>query len=305
VRRIKYLTLRGQNFLSIGNDQIVIDFQSGFNLITGNNIDNPDRKNAVGKSSIAELYYYALFGKTIREIKKDFIINNVTKGKGAIELTFDVETDNDTQTYTIKRQVKPSSVTLLRGEEDITKDSIANTDKFICDLIGSNPVICRSCDILSLSDNIPFMAKKPEEKRKFINDIFSLEVFGKMSNELKNLIRDNKSDMNISTAKLQEIDNTLETLNRQQEDYLKKVQEREAILEQKRKDIQEKIDETSEKIAKTSIMDISTIQTDKEKWDDAWRKLDGKIGHVNDAISSKETLRKLKVKDIEQINKVI
>jgi hypothetical protein len=52
-------------------------------------------------------------------------------------------------------------------------------------------------------------------------------------------------------------------------------------------------------------MDISTIQTDKEKWDDAWRKLDGKIGHVNDAISSKETLRKLKVKDIEQINKVI
>ena len=304
MRRIKYLTLKGQNFLSIGNDQIVIDFQSGFNLITGKNIDNPDRVNGIGKSVIAELHYYALFGKTIREIKKDFIINNVTKGKGAIELTFDVETDNDTQTYTIKRQVKPSSVTLLRGEEDITKDSIANTDKFICDLIGSNPVICRSCDILSLSDNIPFMAKKPEEKRKFINDIFSLEVFGKMSNELKNLIRENKSDMNISTAKLQEIDNTLETLNRQQEDYLKKVQEREAILEQKRKDIQEKIDETSEKIAKTSIMDISTIQTDKEKWDDAWRKLDGKIGHVNDAISSKETLRKLKVKEIDKFSSV-
>jgi len=307
MRKIIYKKLSGQNFLSIGNDQITIDYQSGFNLITGKNIDNPERVNGIGKSVIAELHYYALFGKTIREIKKDFIINNVTKGKGAIELTFDVETDNDTQTYTIKRQVKPSTVTLLRGEEDITKDSIANTDKFICDLIGSNPVICRSCDILSLSDNIPFMAKKPEEKRKFINDIFSLEVFGKMSNELKNLIRDNKSDMNISTAKLQEIDNTLETLNRQQEDYLKKVQEREAILEQKRKDIQEKIDETSEKIAKISIMDISTIQTEKEKWDDAWRKLDGKIGHVNDAISSKETLRKLKVKDIndiEQIEKV-
>jgi chromosome segregation ATPase len=148
------------------------------------------------------------------------------------------------------------------------------------------------------------MAKKPEEKRKFINDIFSLEVFGKMSNELKNLIRDNKSDMNISTAKLQEIDNTLETLNRQQEDYLKKVQEREAILEQKRKDIQEKIDETSEKIAKTSIMDVSAIQLEQKKWDDAWRKLDGKIGHVNDAISSKETLKKLKVKEIDKFSSV-
>jgi DNA repair exonuclease SbcCD ATPase subunit len=304
MRKILYKKLCGQNFLSIGNDQIVIDFQSGFNLITGNNIDNPDRKNAVGKSSIAELFYYGLFGKTIRDIKKEFIINNITKGKGKIELTFDVETDNDTQTYTIKRQVKPSSVTLLRGEEDITKDSIANTDKFICDLIGSNPVICRSCDILSLSDNIPFMAKKPEEKRKFINDIFSLEVFGKMSNELKNLIRENKSDMNISSAKLEEIDNTLETLNRQQEDYQKKVQEREEILEQKRKEIQEKIDETVEKIAKISITDVSTIQLEQEKYHEAWRKLDGKIGHVNDAISSKETLRKLKVKEIEQIDKV-
>jgi hypothetical protein len=256
-------------------------------------------------SSIAEVFFYALFGKTIRDIKKEFIINNITKGKGAIELTFDVETDNDTQTYTIKRQLKPSSVTLLRGEEDITKDSIANTDKFICDLIGSNPVICRSCDILSLSDNVPFMAKKPEEKRKFINDIFSLEVFGKMSNELKNLIRENKSDMNISSAKLEEIDNTLETLNRQQEDYQKKVQEREEILEQKRKEIQEKIDETVEKIAKISITDVSSIQLEQEKYHEAWRKLDGKIGHVNDAISSKETLRKLKVKEIEQIEKVI
>jgi DNA repair exonuclease SbcCD ATPase subunit len=305
MRKILYKKLLGQNFLSIGNDQIVIDFQSGFNLITGKNLDNPDRVNGIGKSCIAELFYYALFGKTIRDIKKEFIINNITKGKGAIELTFDVETDNDTQTYTIKRQLKPSSVTLLRGEEDITKDSIANTDKFICDLIGSNPVICRSCDILSLSDNIPFMAKKPEEKRKFINDIFSLEVFGKMSNELKNLIRENKSDMNISSAKLEEIDNTLETLNRQQEDYQKKVEEMEGRLETRRIEIQGKIFDIEKEIDKTSVMDVSTIQQEQEKYHEAWRKLDGKIGHVNDAISSKETLRKLKIKEIEQVNNII
>lgn len=304
MKKIIYKTLKGQNFLSVGNDQISVDFQSGFNLITGKNIDNPDRVNGIGKSVMAELFYYAQFGKTIREIKKDFIINNITKGKGAIELTFDVETEQDVQTYTIKRQVKPSTVTLLRGEEDITKDSIANTDKFICDLIGSNPVICRSCDILSLSDNIPFMAKKPEEKRKFINDIFSLEVFGKMSNELKNLIRDNKGEMNISTARLEELNNTLETLNDQQADYLKKVQEREAILEQKRKEIQEKIDETSEKIAKTSITDVSAIQLEQKKYESAWDKLDGKIGEVNSQISSKETLKKLHTTKIKKYSSV-
>jgi len=304
MKRIIYKKLSGQNFLSIGNDEIVIDFQSGFNLITGNNIDNPDRKNAVGKSSIAELFYYGLFGKTIRDIKKEFIINNITKGKGKIELIFDVIGDNECVTYTIKRQVKPSTVTLLRGEEDITKDSIANTDKFICDLIGSNPVICRSCDILSLSDNIPFMAKKPEEKRKFINDIFSLEIFGKMSNELKNLIRENKSEVNISTTRLEELNNTLNTLITQQADYDKKVKEREEILENKRKEIQSNINKTETSIAKISIPDVSTIQKEQEKYHEAWRKLDGKIGQVNDSIVSKETLKRLKSGEIKSISSV-
>jgi len=304
MKSINFKTLKGQNFLSIGNDQINIDFQSGFNLITGKNIDNPDRVNGIGKSSIAELFYYALFGKTIRELKKEFIINNVTKGKGAIELTFDVKTENDVQSYTVKRQVKPSSVTLLQGDVDITKDSIANTDKFICDLIDSNAIISRSCDILSLSDNIPFMAKKPEEKRKFINDIFSLEIFGKMSNELKNLIRDNKNDTNVSSAKLEEINNTLDTLNAQQADYEKKLAEREQLLEQKRNDITNKIKDITKSISAIEILDVSEISNEQDKYHEAWRKLDGKIGQINHEISTKETLRRLKINQINSVSSV-
>jgi len=304
MKSINFKTLKGQNFLSIGNDQINIDFQSGFNLITGKNIDNPDRVNGIGKSSIAELFYYALFGKTIRELKKEFIINNVTKGKGAIELTFDVKTENDIQSYTVKRQVKPSSVTLLQGDVDITKDSIANTDKFICDLIDSNAIISRSCDILSLSDNIPFMAKKPEEKRKFINDIFSLEIFGKMSNELKNLIRDNKNDTNVSSAKLEEINNTLDTLNAQQADYEKKLAEREQLLEQKRNDITNKIKDITKSISAIEILDVSEISNEQDKYHEAWRKLDGKIGQINHEISTKETLRRLKINQINSVSSV-
>jgi len=49
MKRIIYKTLKGQNFLSIGNDQISVDFQSGFNLITGKNLDNPERVNGIGK----------------------------------------------------------------------------------------------------------------------------------------------------------------------------------------------------------------------------------------------------------------
>ena len=116
---------------------------------------------------------------------------------------------------------------------------------------------------------------------------------------------ENKSEMNISSAKLEEINNTLETLNRQQEDYLKKVQERETMLEQKRKEIQARIDETEEKIADISITDVSSIQKEREKWEEAWNKLDGRIGHISSQLSSKETLRKMKAKEIDQVNKAI
>jgi DNA repair exonuclease SbcCD ATPase subunit len=304
MKKINFKTLKGQNFLSIGNDQIVVDFQSGFNLITGKNLDNPDRVNGIGKSCIAELFYFALFGKTIREIKKEFIINNITKGKGYIELLFDVETEQDVQSYTIKRQIKPSTVTLLKNDEDITKDSIANTDKFICDLIGSNSVVCRSCDILSLSDNIPFMAKKPEDKRKFINDIFSLEIFGKMNNELKNLIRDNKNDINISSTKLDEINQTLQTLNAQREDYDRKIAEREELLERKRKEIQSNIEKTSKDIAKMNIPAIDPLHQELNKYSDAWSKIDSKIESINHNVSSKETLKRLKNNEIKAVSSV-
>lgn len=307
MKEIKYKKLLIQNFLSIGNDTIEIDFQKGLNLITGINIDNPERKNGTGKSAIIESFHYALFGTTIRDIKKEFVINNVTKGKGRIELIFDVKTDTTSNTYKIVRQLKPSTVDLYKlgdVEENISKDSIQNTNKYINDLIGSNYVICKSCDILSLSDNVPFMAKKPEEKRKFINDIFSLEIFGRMNNDLKNLIRDNKSEISISNAKLEEIDNTLETLNNQQNDYLKKVEEREVVLQQKREEIQSKIDDTEKLILETTIPDVSFIKNEKEKYELAWNKLDERIGHINDQISSKETLRKLNTNEIDKFSSV-
>jgi hypothetical protein len=49
MRKITYKKLSGQNFLSIGNDTVEIDFQKGLNLITGVNLDNPERKNGTGK----------------------------------------------------------------------------------------------------------------------------------------------------------------------------------------------------------------------------------------------------------------
>lgn len=305
MRRITYKKIYAQNFLSIGNEPIEIEFNSNLNHITGVNLDNPERKNAVGKSIILEIYYYALFGTTIRDIKKEFIFNDTTKGVGDIQLTFDVETEQGVESYRIKRTLKPSSVQLYKitndDEEDISKDSISNTNKYICELIGSNPIISKSCDILSLSDNIPFMAKKPEDKRKFIEDIFSLEIFGKMLKDLKEEIKENKSECNNTSVKLSEISNSLETLNNQYNIQKKQNDDREEILNRRKIDLQEEIDGIQIQISinKKMLEDIPDIQIEIAKYDDACFKIDKKLMSLKSKIG--DCNFKLKIKRNELV----
>lgn len=307
MRKITYKTLKVQNFLSVGNDTVTLEFQDGLNLITGKNIDNPERKNAVGKSVLIDAYYYALFGTTIRNINKEFVVNNVTKGKGLIELWFDVQTDTETSSYKIVRQIKPSTAELFKlgaKEEDISKDSIANTNKYICELIGSNSIISKSCDILSLSDNIPFMAKKPEEKRKFIEDIFALEIFGKMLKDLKELIKDNKSNKSILSTKCEEITNSITTLRTQFETHKKQIEEREENLKKRKDEIEKNIKETKEKMESLKFVENFDLETELSKYKKALDNLNTKINDCNISISHESMNIKgmeSKIKDFNSI----
>ena len=281
MRRIKYKKLIVQNFLSIGNDAIEINFQKGLNLITGENIDNPERKNAVGKSALMSAYFFSLFGETIGKIKNEFIVNNITKGKGKIELEFDVENTAGTQSYKIIRQVKPSKVELWKGTEDITRDSITNTNKYICDLLGTNPIIHKSCDIMTLSDTTPFMLKNAAEKRKFIEDIFGIEIFGLMLKDLKKRINENKTDLNVSSAVLEELNTSIAAYTDQLDMIKKQIEERDALLAVRKKEIEDKISNATLKLENLPPdADITKLSDQSSKLLDACANIDGKIGVI-------------------------
>ena len=276
MKKITYKTLKIQNFLSVGNEPITIEFQQGINQIDGRNIDEPERKNAVGKSVVMSAHFFALFGETVNKIKNEFIVNNVTNGKGLVEETFDVETDGGIKSYTVRRQVKPSKVELFCGDVDITKDSIANTNKYICDLLQTNPTIHRCCDIMTVRDTTPFMSMDAADKRKFIEDIFSINVFGVMLKDLKKMISENKTDTSISSAKLQEIEKSLELLLEQKETIRIQIQEREAVLQKRKDDLDLKMEDIEDKIKNVVITDTSKLKTQVNKCSDVLLELDKK-----------------------------
>ena len=115
----------------MGEEPVVVDFSKGLHVITGINKDKPDRRNAIGKSTIADSIYFAIFGDTLRELKKDLIPNNITGGKTHVELDFEVVTSKETNKYKVIRHLNPSKVLIFKDEVDITRDSIANTNTTI------------------------------------------------------------------------------------------------------------------------------------------------------------------------------
>ena len=211
---MKYVTfkeLKIKNFLSVGEEVVKIDFVTGLHIVTGINRDKEDRRNGVGKSTVADALYFSIFGSTLRDIKKNFIPNNLTEGKTSVELTFTVDDPyygvND---FHIIRTLNPSKCAIFKNGNDKTQSTIQNTNQYIETVLSSSPEIFQNCVIMTLNNHIPFMAKNKIEKRKFIEKIFNLEVFSKMLNDLRNDQNEIKKDFEIDVTKLEEVQGYLE-----------------------------------------------------------------------------------------------
>jgi DNA repair exonuclease SbcCD ATPase subunit len=79
MKQIIFKNISIKNFLSVGNIPVTVDFKRGLHIITGINKDKEDRQNGVGKSTIADAINFAVFGETLRDLKKEFIVNSINK----------------------------------------------------------------------------------------------------------------------------------------------------------------------------------------------------------------------------------
>lgn len=222
MKKINFIKISIQNFLSVGEEVVSIDFKKGLHILTGSNKDKPDRQNAVGKSTVADAIYFAIFGDTLREIRKDLIGNNITGGKTQVELTFEVDSPKGNNKFHIVRTLSPTKVSVFKDGVDKTRDSIANTTKYISDVLSASQAIFQNCVIMTVNNTVPFMAKNKIEKRKFIEDIFGMEVFSKMISTLRQEYNDIKREYDINSSKLDEINKTLASYSTQKQKLIDK-----------------------------------------------------------------------------------
>jgi len=302
---MKYITfnkLTIRNFLSVGEEPVIIEFNTGINIITGVNKDKDDRRNGVGKSTIADALYFGIFGSTLRELKKENIPNNITGKSPEVSINLTVSENSRNTDYTITRLLTPSKCYVYKQGEDNTRDSISNTGKYISDLLSSTSEVFQNCIIMTLNNTIPFMAQKKTDKRRFIEGILNLQVFSDMSSAVKGEYNDYIKELDVECARYEEASNQLTAYNDQKhaqslnlEQQTKKLENRK--IEYKQEISKLKTKSTSTKITKSISDYISAVDKNNKHLSTCSKKYDTlshEISKTNIKISLlSETLKRI------------
>ena len=257
---IKFDKLTVKNFLSVGEEPVAVTFDTGINVITGINRDKDDRRNGVGKSTIADAIYFTIFGNTLREIKKENVANNASSGQTetCVELTV---IDNQRETkYSITRLLNPSKCYIYKDGVDKTRDSIANTSKYISDIICSSPEVFQNCIIMTLNNTVPFMAQKKNDKRKFIEGILNLQVFGDMLQHAKSEYSDVAKQLEVECAKYETTSNQIESINRQKQQQEQTIRDQLGKLQSRKKQNIGEIEQLRQRSSTTITESVSDYE---------------------------------------------
>ena len=281
MKYVNFKRIAAKNFLSIGEEAVTVNFSEGLHVITGNNKDKPDRRNGVGKSCVAEIVYFAIFGETLRGIKKDLIPNNVTGGRTQVELDFEVITAKSVVQYNVIRHLSPTKVQLFEDGVDITLDSINNTTKHICNIISASPAVFENCVIMTVNNAVPFMAKNKIDKRKFIEDIFGLEVFSEMISKLRSEYNDIKKECDTQQSRLQEVHNTYDSYLQQRDQTLSRKKEKIDLYTERRQNNQNEIKLIQDNISNIEVLDVDSIKNTIVEYEKGIEKCDNFISTIN------------------------
>jgi len=182
---MKFKKIRFKNFLSFGNTFTEFNLDSNETiLITGG--------NGVGKSSLLESIFFVMTGKSYRNVPKPNLINNKNKKNMLVELNI----EHAGKKYLIRRGLKPNIFEIIRDGHLIDEDaSIRDYQKQLETILGIDHKTFKQTIMMSSRHYIPFLELKKNDKREFIEQIFSLKLFSDMNDFLKRKIQNTKQNI--------------------------------------------------------------------------------------------------------------
>ena len=250
---MKFITFKKiqiKNFLSIGEESVVIEFKPGVNFITGTNSDVPGTKNGVGKSSIVAAFSFAIFGKTLKDLAIRNIPNNLVKGTTQVILEFNCNSTKGNNNFKIIRELNPSSLKVFKDGRDKTRDSIPNTTTYILEVLSTSQEVFKNCIAMQANNTIPFMSQGKTDKKKFIESLFNLDVVTQMFKLVKDDINISKRELDIESKLVEQINSNIFDYTSKQRKELERIANQKQKKELEKQIIEKDIHKISLKISK-------------------------------------------------------
>ena len=154
---------------------------------------------------------------------------------------------------------------------------------------------------MTVNNTVPFMAKKKIEKRKFIEGIFNLEVFGTMLQQLREEYNESKKNFDIESTKCVEIESNLASQVAASEAYNKERDvKRQKYITRKENNTKE-LQSLSENAKEFAVLDVKKIEKDIDALTAKAQKIDQEVIALRDKTSSYKTQIELKEKTHKHI----
>lgn len=194
-----------KNFLSIGSNEVELDYQKGIHAVLGK-ISGEDTTNGVGKSTLfSDAIVFGLYGKSIRDLKVDNIINSVIGEKCEVKVWFEINNIK----YRVERGIKPGFLKLFKNDSEEPEElgSKKETQDKLEKILGVSYMSFVNMITLNINSSKPFFRMTAAEKRQLLEDIMNLSIYGKMFDICKkeyNESRNNKKILNVEYDLLKE-----------------------------------------------------------------------------------------------------
>jgi len=161
--------------------------------------------NGHGKSVLAEVLTFTLFGKPLRNINIPNLINSVNNADLLVELEFSIGTSE----YLIRRGLKPKIFEIFLDGKLIPQDAASKDYQTILenDILKMNYKTFIQIVIIGKASYKPFMSLTPAERRAIVEDLLDINIFSDMNIILKNemtAMKKNVADVNYQSDLIKE-----------------------------------------------------------------------------------------------------
>jgi DNA repair exonuclease SbcCD ATPase subunit len=174
-----------KNFQSIGNQAIKIDLNRSPTTVVGGH-------NGAGKSSLLEAISYALFGKPLKKLKLEQLVNTINKKGLHVTVAF----NKNGKSYKVVRGMKPSVFEFwVDGELQDQSAKSSDYQAKVEYVLGMDYKLFTQIVVLNKEKYVPFMELPAADRRKVVEDILDISVFSVMSDLLKKTSSNLSSEM--------------------------------------------------------------------------------------------------------------